>query len=92
MWMGKTDAGIEALERALRIDPDLNAIDRFALSLAYYLKGRYQEAAEQAQINLSEDEENPGYYRASFQFVPHFQMEGMDVTLSMTSQLRQAGK
>lgn len=43
-----------------------------------------------AAISLVEDEENPGYYRASFQFVPHFQMEGMDVTLSMTSQLRQA--
>ncbi|UAJ09837.1 type VI secretion system contractile sheath large subunit [Glacieibacterium megasporae] len=44
-----------------------------------------------AQIDLSEDEENPGYYRASFQFVPHFQMEGMDISLSMTSSLRQAG-
>lgn len=44
-----------------------------------------------AQVEISEDEENPGYYRADFQFVPHFQMEGMDITLSMTSQLRQAG-
>jgi type VI secretion system protein ImpC len=45
-----------------------------------------------ASIRLAEDEENPGYYRASFEFVPHFQMEGMDITLSMTSQLRQASK
>jgi type VI secretion system protein ImpC len=45
-----------------------------------------------ASITLAEDEENPGYYRASFEFVPHFQMEGMDITLSMTSQLRQASK
>ena len=44
-----------------------------------------------AAIELTEDEENPGYYRANFQFVPHFQMEGMDISLSMTSQLRQAG-
>lgn len=43
-----------------------------------------------ASIQITEDEENPGYYRASFEFVPHFQMEGMDVTLSMTSQLKQA--
>ena len=43
-----------------------------------------------AAIEITEDEENPGYYRASFEFVPHFQMEGMDVTLSMTSQLKQA--
>ncbi|QMW24488.1 type VI secretion system contractile sheath large subunit [Sandaracinobacteroides saxicola] len=43
-----------------------------------------------ASVKLSEDEENPGYYRASFEFVPHFQMEGMDISLSMTSSLRQA--
>ena len=36
MWLGQTDAAIEALERAQRLDPELNAIDRFALSLAYY--------------------------------------------------------
>jgi TolB-like protein len=52
MWLGETDAAIEALEQALRIDPDLSAIDRFALSLAYYLKGRYDAAIEQAELNL----------------------------------------
>jgi type VI secretion system protein ImpC len=44
-----------------------------------------------ASIVLAEDEENPGYYSAKFELVPHFQMEGMDVSLSMTSSLRQAG-
>jgi TolB-like protein/DNA-binding winged helix-turn-helix (wHTH) protein len=52
MWMGQTDAAIEALEAARRIDPEINAIDRFALSLAYYLKRRYVEAIEQAELNL----------------------------------------
>jgi TolB-like protein/DNA-binding winged helix-turn-helix (wHTH) protein/Flp pilus assembly protein TadD len=52
MWLGRTDAAIEALERAQRIDPDLNAIDRFALSLAYYLKRRYDAAIDQAELNL----------------------------------------
>ena len=52
MWSGQTDAAIEALELAQRIDPELNAIDRFALSLAYYLKGRYDAAIEQAELNL----------------------------------------
>jgi adenylate cyclase len=52
MWLGQTDAAIEALEQAERIDPELNAIDRFALSLAYYLKRRYDAAAEQAELNL----------------------------------------
>jgi adenylate cyclase len=52
MWMGQTDAAINALEAAQRIDPEMNAIDRFALSLAYYLNGRYEAAIEQAEINL----------------------------------------
>ena len=52
MWMGRTDDAIEALEAAQRIDPEMNAIDRFALSLAYYLKGRYGAAIEQAELNL----------------------------------------
>jgi tetratricopeptide (TPR) repeat protein len=52
MWLGRTDAAIEALERAQRIDPDLSPIDRFALGLAYYLKRRYDAAIEQAELNL----------------------------------------
>ena len=54
MWSGQTDAAIEALEAAQRIDPELNAVDRFALSLAYYLKGHYDAAIEQAELNLRE--------------------------------------
>jgi adenylate cyclase len=57
MWLGKTDAAIESLELALRIDPELNDFDRFALTLAYYLKRRYTDAIEQAEINLRR---NPG--------------------------------
>ena len=56
MWLGQTDAAIEALELARRIDPELNAIDRFALSLAYYLKRRYDAAIEQAERDLRETE------------------------------------
>ena len=52
VWSGQTDAAIEALEHAQRIDPELNAVDRFALSLAYYLKGRYGAAIEQGELNL----------------------------------------
>lgn len=52
MWSGQTDAAIETLELAQRIDPELNPLDRMALSLAYYLKGRYDAAIEQADLNL----------------------------------------
>jgi TolB-like protein/DNA-binding winged helix-turn-helix (wHTH) protein len=52
MWVGRTDDAIESLERAQRIDPDLNAMDRFALSLAYYSKRQYEAAITQAERNL----------------------------------------
>jgi TolB-like protein len=52
MWSGQTDAAIETLELAQRIDPELNPVDRFSLSLAYYLKGRYEASIEQGEFNL----------------------------------------
>jgi adenylate cyclase len=52
VWLGRTDDAIETLELARRIDPELSPYERFALSLAYYLKGRYDDAIEQAQLNL----------------------------------------
>jgi TolB-like protein/DNA-binding winged helix-turn-helix (wHTH) protein/cytochrome c-type biogenesis protein CcmH/NrfG len=55
MWLGQADAAIEALEQAQRIDPALDTLDRFALSLAYYLKRRYDAAIEQAELNLREN-------------------------------------
>ena len=55
VWLGQTDAAIETLELAQRIDPDLNTMDRFALSLAYYLKQRYDAAIEQAEVNLRQN-------------------------------------
>jgi len=51
VWSGSTDDAIKSLELAQRIDPELNAFDRFALSLAYYLKGRYTNCIEQAELN-----------------------------------------
>ena len=52
LWLGQTDAAIGLLEQAQRIDPDLNILDRFALSLAYYLNRRYDDAIEQTRRNL----------------------------------------
>jgi adenylate cyclase len=55
MWLGQTEAAIETLEQAQRIDPDLNTTDRFALSLSYYLNRRYDAAIEQAELNLRQN-------------------------------------
>jgi TolB-like protein/Tfp pilus assembly protein PilF len=52
IWMGRTDAAIESLELAQRINPELDPRARFALSLAYYLNGKYDSAIEQARLNL----------------------------------------
>ncbi len=55
MWSGRTDAAIISLEQARRLDPDLGPMDRFALSLAYYLKGRYDAAIAEARLSLRQD-------------------------------------
>lgn len=40
-----------------------------------------------AKVEVIPDEENPGYYKGKFMFVPHYQLEGMDIALSMVSRL-----
>ncbi|HUG60450.1 MAG TPA: type VI secretion system contractile sheath large subunit [Methylomirabilota bacterium] len=41
----------------------------------------------EAKVTVEEDEENPGYYSARFYLRPHFQLEGMDIGLSLVSRL-----
>jgi type VI secretion system protein ImpC len=41
----------------------------------------------EAKVTVEEDEENPGYYSARFFLRPHFQLEGMDIGLSLVSRL-----
>jgi len=40
-----------------------------------------------ASVEVVADEENPGYYKGKFFFIPHYQLEGMDVSMSMVSRL-----
>lgn len=40
-----------------------------------------------AKVTVVEDEENPGYYSARFMLRPHYQLEGMDVGISLVSRL-----
>lgn len=40
-----------------------------------------------AEVKITENEENPGYYNARFYLRPHFQLEGMDIGLSLVSRL-----
>jgi type VI secretion system protein ImpC len=40
-----------------------------------------------ASVEVIASEENPGYYNARFMLRPHFQLEAMDVGLSLVSRL-----
>ncbi len=40
-----------------------------------------------AKVDVFEDPENPGFYGARFYLRPHFQLEGMDIGMSLVSKL-----
>jgi type VI secretion system protein ImpC len=40
-----------------------------------------------AKVTVVENEENPGYYSANFYLRPHFQLEGMDIGMSLVSKI-----
>jgi type VI secretion system protein ImpC len=40
-----------------------------------------------ARVDVFEDEENPGYYAARFYLRPHYQLEAMDIGMSLVSRL-----
>ena len=40
-----------------------------------------------AEVSVEECPENPGYYKLLLYMMPHFQVEGVDVRLSMVGQL-----
>jgi type VI secretion system protein ImpC len=40
-----------------------------------------------ASVEVFPDEENPGYYAARFYLRPHYQLEGMDIGISLVSRL-----
>ena len=41
----------------------------------------------EAAVELEENEENPGYYRAKFFLKPHYQLEGLTVSLRLVSRM-----
>ncbi|GGC32227.1 hypothetical protein GCM10011371_19590 [Novosphingobium marinum] len=64
--------------------------------IAQYIDGQPDASSEEtkarlplkeARVQVIPDEENPGYYKGKFHMVPHYQLEGMDVALSMVSRL-----
>lgn len=39
------------------------------------------------QVSVEEIEENPGFYKVAMMFQPHFQVEGMDISLQMVGKM-----
>jgi len=54
------------------------------------VKARYPLA--DGKVTVVADEENPGYYKANVYLRPHFQLEGMDIGMSLVSRLPLAEK
>lgn len=61
-----------------------------------YVSGNPESASEMekakkplagAKVEVVEDELNPGYYQGKFFLKPHFQLEGMDIGMSLVSRL-----
>jgi len=44
----------------------------------------------QARVTVEDIEDNPGFFRVKLYVIPHFQVEGVDVNLSLVSQMPKA--
>jgi type VI secretion system protein ImpC len=54
-------------------------------SAPHAIKAKYPLAA--AEVQVMEDESNPGYYKSVFYLKPHYQLEGLTVSLRLVSKL-----
>lgn len=53
-------------------------------------KVKAQKPLAAAEVVVEEDESNPGYYRSRFYLRPHYQLEGLTVSLRLVSKLPSA--
>jgi type VI secretion system protein ImpC len=67
--------------------------------LTQYIEGNPAHASEAAkarkplaaaEVTIAEDEANPGYYKSNFFLRPHYQLEGLTVSLRLVSKLPSA--
>lgn len=54
-------------------------------------KEKAQKPLAGGTVEILEHELNPGYYMGTFFLKPHFQLEGMDIGISLVSKLPKAG-
>jgi type VI secretion system protein ImpC len=67
--------------------------------LTQYVEGAPEHASDEdkarrpladAEVTVAEDESNPGYYKSDFFLRPHYQLEGLTVSLRLVSKLPSA--
>jgi type VI secretion system protein ImpC len=67
--------------------------------LTQYVEGAPEHASDEdkarrpladAEVTVAEDESNPGYYNSNFFLRPHYQLEGLTVSLRLVSKLPSA--
>ncbi len=51
---------------------------------------RHRTRCAEAKVIVEDIEDNPGFFRVKLFIVPHFQIEGMDINLSLVSQMPKA--
>ena len=66
----------------------MNYVDGDPAHSSQSTKARKPLAA--AEVTVAEVEGNPGYYSAKFSLRPHYQLEGLTVSLSLVSKLPSA--
>lgn len=80
---------IGATKDAVTIETELN---KWLKGLVTEMKNPSAAAAARyplkaAQVTVSEIEENPGFFRVATAIQPHFQIEGMDISLSLVGKM-----
>jgi type VI secretion system protein ImpC len=54
--------------------------------------GKARKPLAAAEVIVEEVEDNPGYYNAQFLLKPHYQLEGLTVSLRLVSKLKTANQ
>ena len=77
-WIGSTRGDVAATGRSDLQSWVLQYVDVQPDMSDEITKAR--KPLKSAKVQVLPDEENPGYYKGIFHFIPHYQLEGMDVS------------
>ena len=84
MVRDKIGSGMERDELQLWLN---NWIMGFVTDSGASNKAKAERPLAKAEVKVQDDPENPGYYRAQFFLRPHFQLEGVNISLRLVSRL-----